>query len=340
MTEGAHDLPKEPPRDATTAAAEWHGRLKDGARQSTAEQFEEWLAADPANAPAYAEVEQTADWIRSFKDAPELLALRHETLSRQVMRSGRWEFRSAVAACLAAVIAVGSAGWLAFGAWDRQPADTALDAPTRSYATRMGERTDLQLPDGSMVRLNARSAVQITYSAGQRSLKLIRGQALFKVAKDLTRPFVVVAGDERITALGTEFDVRMARTSGLRVALVEGKLAVEGKGQATTILKPNDVLQSVGSHVSVSHVADLRSLVSWTNGVLMFTNTPLAEAVEELNRYSATPIMLDDPSLGSIKISGTFRAGQSRQFLEAVELAFPVRISRDTDTQIVLSRAL
>lgn len=319
--------------DSVTAAAEWHGRLKDGAPQSIVSEFQDWQSIDPANAAAYAEVESVADWIGGIKDSPELLALRNEALGRcEAPRRGLaarfWDYRPAVAASLAAIMAVGGIGWLAA---DKETVST------QSYVTRLGERTDLQLADGSIVRLNARSSVQVTYTPTERSLKLVQGQALFKVAKDAARPFVVEVGGEKITALGTEFDVRVEKRGGLRVALLEGRLAVLDKARTTTILKPNDVLQSSGSQVSVSHVPDLRSMTSWTNGVMLFANTPLSEAIEELNRYSAKPIVLANPRLGAIKVSGTFRAGQSRQFLEAMELAFPVRVSGESDTQITLS---
>lgn len=322
--------------DSTAAAAEWHGRLKDGARKSTIDEFIDWQFADPENAAAYAEVESAADWIRSVDATPELMALRSETLARYEARVDRqswwrhWGMRPLMAACAALILTFGVIGWLSL----RDPAAT-----TQSYVTRLGERTDLVLADGSTVRLNAQSAVQITYTDKQRSLRLLRGQAFFRVAKDAARPFIVQAGDESITALGTEFDVRMDARRGLRVALLEGKVAVQSKARTTTILNPNDVLQSVGNRVSVSRVSDFRNLISWTEGVLLFADTPLWEALEDINRYAPTPIILDDPRLGSITISGTFHAGQSKQFLEAIELAFPVRISEQNEKHIVLSRA-
>lgn len=323
--------------DSTTAAAEWHGRLKDGARKATIDEFIDWQFAQPENAAAYAEVESAADWIRSVNAAPELMALRSETFARYEAPDhpqSWWRnrgMRPLMAACAALILTFGGVvGWLSL----RDPAVT-----TQSYVTRLGERTDLVLADGSTVRLNAQSAVQITYTNTQRSLKLLRGQAFFQVEKDADRPFVVQAGGESITALGTEFDVRMDARRGLRVALLEGKVAVQNKARTTTILNPNDVLQSVGNRVSVSKVSDFRNLISWTEGVLLFSNTPLWEALEDINRYAPTPIILDDPRLGAINISGTFHAGQSKQFLEAIELAFPIRISQQNEKHIVLSKA-
>lgn len=318
-------------------AAEWHVRLMDDRRRTTIDMFEQWRAADPLNAIAYAEVVAAVNWVDNIGEAPELHALRREASDRQarpIALPTRWwprAFRPVLAACAAAaVFAFAGVNWWASG--DSVPTG-------ETYATRVGERADLTLADGSTVRLNSRSAIKVSYTDGERRMALLRGQALFKVAKDADRPFIVVAGDERITALGTEFDVSISERQELRVALIEGRVAVRGKAQAPTFLKPNDVLRSASGRTMVLHGTDVRRLTNWTQGIVSFENTPLSEAAEELNRYSNHPIILNDRDLGTIRVSGTFRAGQSRAFVDVLEIGFPVTVSREAGSFVIHAKS-
>jgi transmembrane sensor len=105
-----------------------------------------------------------------------------------------------------------------------------LSAPV--YATALGEQRSIQFEDGSTVELNSRSKIRVKYSKQERDVELIEGQALFRVAHDTARPFVVAVGATRVRAVGTQFDV-YKKSNGTVVTVVEGRVAVYSAPQET-----------------------------------------------------------------------------------------------------------
>src|SRR5690606_15969424 len=96
-----------------------------------------------------------------------------------------------------------------------------------AFRTAVGERSSITLSDGASVVLNTNSRIEVRYTPERRNVRLLAGQAWFQVAKHPERPFVVEAGDRRVTALGTAFDVRMDSRDSVQVTLAEGKVSVE-----------------------------------------------------------------------------------------------------------------
>jgi len=249
-----------------------------------------------------------------------------------------------VAACLLAVVLV----WL--GA-DR----------TRTYATAAGEQRTFVLADGSAVELNTRSSVVVRYTGPRREVDLIQGQALFRVAKDPSRPFLVYSAGAAIRAVGTQFDVLRKRDTTV-VTVVEGQVAVS---QANANQAPGDVGRVPGGHfapepatalpervpVLVSagqrvvagpqalepRTADIASATAWTEGRLVFESVPLGDALEEFNRYLPRPLVLEDPELLSMHVSGVFSVTESRQFLEFLHRRFGTT-SEETDGEVRITR--
>src|SRR5207249_1896122 len=122
------------------------------------------------------------------------------------------------------------------------------------YSTGVGEQRSIELADGSTVSMNSKSRIRLRYSQAERSVDLLEGQALFHVAKDHARPFIVKADDTRVRAVGTQFDV-YERRSGTVVTVLEGEVAVLAPaiaqaprpGEGSTV--PND---TPASAISVS----------------------------------------------------------------------------------------
>ena len=213
-------------------AAEWVDRVRKGADAQTRAAFASWRGASPAHAEAVREVERAWHAARAANDAPELLSLRQETLARVIARTSRARpipiFVKAAAAILLLL-----AGALAVPLLKpvRPTGATLAQAdpnPVR-YATAIGERRTVRLPDGSMMTLNTASRARIAYSNAERAIVLESGEAQFQVAHGQARPFRVIAGDRRITAHDTVFDVRLLR-GNVQVLLVEGVVSVEGIG--------------------------------------------------------------------------------------------------------------
>lgn len=307
-------------------AAAWFARLKQRRVESEdVEAFSAWRRS-PGNAEAFARIE--AMW-----DAAEVLAHDKDIAQLTLAAAGRGarkqpsalsrSWRPAVAA-LAGVAALGAAGlWF-------------ISRP-QVYATDVGERRVVQLADGSTVTLDTGSRISVRLRGEARRIELSAGQALFDVSRDPSRPFVVTAGETRVTALGTRFEVR--RLGGdIRVVLVEGRVRVdasEGEAPRSWTLQPGEQLKPNEPKPVVLPV-DAARVTSWTTGRLLFDGAPLAAAIEEVNRYSKTQVELRAPAVAGIQVSGAFDAGDTEGFVSALTELYPLRIVSTEGDRIVL----
>ncbi len=213
------------------------------------------------------------------------------------------------------------------------------------YSTAVGELDTVSLPDGSRVTLNTDTRIHVDLGGKERRIDLRRGEAFFVVAKDATRPFVVYADDKRVTAVGTQFSVRRD-ADDIQVVVTEGRVKLEqastvlelGKlvgrpGRPATALAAGAIARTAKSDVLVQEgsAPDAEQRLSWRNGYLVFDATPLADAVAEFNRYSARKIVIDDPSLSALRISGNFRSSNSDGFLWLLKSGFHVQIEEGDD---------
>ena len=214
------------------------------------------------------------------------------------------------------------------------------------FETAVGERSTVTLSDSSTITLNTNSRVSVlfTHVSAIRRVKLERGQAHFEVEKD-PRRFEVLAGNRRIVALGTAFDVRLdPEGQGVQVTLVEGRVSVdeiiEGTAElggpidtslppSATELEAGEQLITTSDEAPAVIEADIEQVVGWREGRLVFRGNPLADAVSEINRYSQTKLVVrNDERLEAIPISGVFETGRTATFLEAVETLHPVKSQR------------
>jgi len=210
------------------------------------------------------------------------------------------------------------------------------------YSTPIGGITSVPLQDGSQITLNTQSRVRVALSRNERHIDLARGEAFFEVARDPQRPFIVQAGNKRVIAVGTKFSVRLEGHT-VRVVVTEGRVRVEDPDapQAPTSLAfAGHVAQIDSSGISIrtAPLAQAEDALSWRSGYVVFHETPLAQAVAELNRYSKRQIRIGDPELATMKLSGKFRATNSETFISLLQQTFHVR-ARGTTDDIVLTGA-
>lgn len=221
-----------------------------------------------------------------------------------------------------------------------------LKSPT--YSTQIGEQRSVTLSDGSRIELNADSSIRVRFTADQRLVELTAGQALFSVAKNPQRPFIVRTGDTDVKVVGTQFDV-YRKGSQTVVTVVEGRVAVTGRDQASAIpttsgASVEPVLLSAGeqavirpSAVIAPQPANVEAAVAWTDGLLMFESTPLREVVHEFNRHNLKPLVIENESLQSLEISGVFPATGVKSVLSFLQRRFGVDV-RETDAEIRITR--
>lgn len=335
------------------AAAGWSECLREsGGDAKIRAAFESWCAVHPDHLPAYERVEAARRRIEAVADMPELLALRNETLSRVVAPRARWpRYVVALAASLVAGIAAVMAltgetlGELPGSIYEGARAVVRGEAV---YETAIGERLVATLEDGSVITLNTDSRALVSYKGDIRGIRLEKGQALFEVAKDAARPFIVSAGDRQVTALGTAFDVRLTNEM-FEVTLIEGRVSVEPQavakqGQGTRVepvrrteLVPGQQLIAAAEKAPIVRAADIKRAVSWRNGQVIFENDALGQVIGEMNRYTRSQIVLEDKQLEGLRVSGAFDTGQTGVFIDALITYFPIVVKERNQEHIVLA---
>lgn len=309
-------------------AVEWFTRLNQR-KVTTADVrgFSVWRR-DPANAQAFQKIEAMWDAAGALAGNPQLAALTAEARrgpeAREKRRPSGRLVSLGVAGAAAVAVCAFSLAWL-----QQRPV---------TYATSIGEQRTVQLEDGSRITLDTNTRVAVRYTRDRRAVTLTSGQAMFDVEGDAARPFVVAAGDTRVTALGTRFDVRRSGV-GARVILVDGRVAVrhDMDRPAQWSLTPGQQVVTSARRPQVM-AADVAAATSWTVGRLTFENTPVSVAVAEVNRYSREPIELQDARVSEIRVSGVFNAGDIDGFVAALTDLYPLQAARMEDGRIVLSR--
>ncbi len=315
--------PKRPTDMEPQTAQQWFVLLQDDdATDADRQLFAAWLAADPAHARAWRETEQL--WTRMDAAVPALRARETWQATRkpavQITRRG-WLKQAAVAALV-----------LGGGVGVAVSSDLFAD-----HRTGVGERRNLKLADGSVVELDADSALSVAFSAGQRRISLHRGRAFFQVASDPSRPFVVAADNGEIRALGTAFSVKIAPAGLVQVAVSEHAVAVSLGGDTVRLDEGRALAYGAGG-IGEMAPADIASQLGWRQDRLFFQEAPLREVVADLDRYRPGRILILDDDLADLPVTGFFHAGQTEAALQTIEATLPVRLGRLTDRLVVIRR--
>ena len=357
MKSTATPSPQRVPSAATRAeAAVWVARLHGPNRTPEVEAgFRQWLSEDTERAAAFELLTDT--WEKSAR-----LRRRPSEVIGSIERLGfRLSFSRAALATLVIAVAAGIG--------------TALFLHTDGFETRVGEQRTLNLEDGTRIYLNTNSRALVHYDKQARRVELEKGEALFEVAKHPGWPFIVTAGDRQVRALGTAFIVR--RDAGqLAVTLVEGKVTVSdaesesqqrtgfttpkvstksrpipegtrstkqsgtgggGAGEVYT-LSPGERLTFAAEQPPKLDQPPLDRVTAWQRGQVALDNTPLEDAVAEMNRYSKARLAVEDAAAKTIRVSGIFRAGDSDNFAQAVAKTYGLTVLEKQNEILLTAR--
>ena len=304
--------PSEPiTAEQSRMALGWLSRINQQPAAADGAAFKRWLLAHPAHRDAYAEAQ--ALWHQSEGPALRLAEEEQAQLQQylQAMRSPstrrRWRGAAlAAAACL--VLALGSlAGW--------QPQFWLQDlrADYRSAA----QVRQVTLSDGSRLTLDAGSAVALDFAAGQRRVRLLRGAAFFEVTHT-GAPFLVEAAGGEVRVLGTQFEVR-ERGDSAEVTVRSGRVAVTpAPGATARELVANQQLRYADGHAGEMQTVDSDSQLAWRQGWLNYYQVPLAQVVDDLQRYYPGHLLLLDDALAQRPVSGSFPVQEPLQALASL----------------------
>ncbi|MEJ0038229.1 MAG: FecR domain-containing protein [Gammaproteobacteria bacterium] len=232
--------------------------------------------------------------------------------------------------------------------------DSRLLAGRGIYATSVGERREVTLPDDTVVTLNTGSRLSVEYSTGSREVYLARGEATFQVTPDAGRPFIVNAGMRRFLATGTRFNVRVLSPQLTELTVTDGKVKVmdapprlpETPAQRrATLLYGETTVQALETaqvepgfqSVSPIDASQVEAMLAWQHDLIIFEDEALQDALTEIDRYTTTKFVLGDEKVRHIRIAGSFRTGDVDGLLLSLRDKFRVDSTRDPQGRIVLS---
>jgi transmembrane sensor len=309
-------------RAARAEAAAWVVRLHGPERSPAVEAgFRNWLAADPEHARQFERV--TDVWDAGAQVPISGLPRVRGAWRRPAMVRG-WAMAAIVLACV-------GVAWLALG----------LLRPGTVYRSRLGELRVVELKDGSSISLDSDSEIRVVYSDTERRVQLDRGQGYFAVRHNPGWPFVVVAGRHQITDIGTEFVVRYDPALTV-VTLIKGRIAVSsrssGKESTGSILDAGQRLTFAGDAPPKLDQPRLDEVTAWQRGEVMLDDMPLTRAVAELNRYDAARLVIDDPRVARLRVSGIYHTGNNREFALLLARLYGVSFA-DRGDRIILGAA-
>lgn len=294
-------------------ASAWLARLHGPRSEEARGALQDWLKADSAHQEAF---ERATELWELLPGAAEL----NEAPQRPA-------FHRFVPLAIAASLAVlAGAG-----------AMTVLLNRPLIFDTRIGEQRTAALDDGSRIFLNTDSHVTVKFDSDEREVSLERGEAIFDVTHDAARPFVVRAGEERIKALGTSFVVRRDGDR-VRVTLLNGKVEVTRAGERSrvlAILAPGERVSAAPDAVPVLDRPELDAITAWRRGELRFRDTPLSDAVAEVNRYGRQRVIVNDARLAALPISGVFATDNPAEFAAAVAELHGLRLRREGEAVLL-----
>jgi len=295
-------------------AAEWLSRLREGGRRYQAE-FEDWYSADPVHADAYDRVLAT-----------------YEAAGRPARSSGSRRHWGIAIASIAAVLALFAV--IGIVRTSPQPADGTAFAAT----TKIGEIRTVALDDGTKVTLDTASAIRADFDAVRRQVHLLRGRAHFEVATE-PRPFTVSTDGGLVSTSGSVLDVAYldGRT---QVGLLSGAADFRPFAQNASVvhIAPGTAIAAgrygpVGAQMRLA-ASDTR----WTAGMLSFEDKPVSEVVAMANRYSKAQIVLSDPSLGTLRFTGTVKAKDTLGLARMIAAMFNLKLDASNPLRLTLSR--
>jgi transmembrane sensor len=318
-------------QDIEAKAAEWLLR-REQPLWSPGDQvaLDGWLNESMSHKAAFWRLEH------AWQMADRIGALSPRDIAPRPRRTGlplRWLYAGALTASLLLAIA-----FIGLHSWPTLSPPRTAD----TFDTGIGGHRIVPLADGSRIELNTATKLRTLISKKRRDVWLDRGEAFFAVAHIEGSAFVVHAGPRLITVVGTEFSVRRDDNK-VTVAVVQGRVRVEdttpGASSASITVTPGDVAIGLGSSTMVvsKPVAAVEDKLTWRDGRLVFDGATLAEVADDFNRYNRQQLLISDPSVAAIRISGTFKASNVEAFVRLLKEAYGLKVELTADGKLKIS---
>ncbi len=330
-------IPTKP--DRYDEASHWIVKLDRGLSHDEEIALQEWMALAPENQTILLQMTQLWDKMDAMSRLSDLFA-------KPTRQKRPWQMP--YIAIAASVIFTAAAGlWLLF------PDSSAIDDQYR-YQTAVGEQSTVMLSDGTKMILNTNTIVTVEYSDHQRLLHLAQGELHVNVAKDKNRPLSVIARDQVVQAIGTEFNIEITSDQQIELVVTEGKVKVGvAKPQkkllanapptslpemSRTVSAGEKIILGANDHDIVEVTADdIEVKLSWRQGNLIFRGESLEDAVREVGRYTSVEFIFTDDDLKKTRVAGLFKAGDVEGLLATLRENFDIVSQRIDKDKVLLS---
>lgn len=311
-------------------AARWVERMSRAAQDSeTAAEFDRWIAGDPRHVESYARLAaiwQSPDLDQALREVSTPSRPRNDnddprrhgedgdkpgTRARAERSAYFAPFGLALRPRLLAPLAASLLGLALL-----VPLALGLLAPETHYTTPRGQDRSVLLTDGTRIRLSGGTRLSVRLTPWSRTVSMERGEAFFDVAHERIRRFSVDTGSASVTVLGTAFDIDLLAGNGREIRVYRGLVSVAADNGEWRLPAGTRLIVAGGQAHSFHDVRESRP--DWIDGWYDAQDTPLARLIEHINRTTAQPIQLSDPSLGELRITGRFRTGKPREMLDTL----------------------
>jgi len=318
-------------------AARWLARHDRGLTGAEQDAFHQWLAADPRHGEWFARHRRGWDRLDGLAAwQPQHGAEPNPDVLAQTARRAWWLRPAPLAAAAALVLLAGGLAWKQFS--------PPMSAHASATAAQAGGYERRVLDDGSVVELTGGAELDVNFTPQERRVALRRGEALFTVAKNPARPFIVRAGGVNVRAVGTAFNVRLG-ADRVEVLVTEGRVQVAppvgaaepplvGAGEFAVV-----ALDGGAPTVTRTPAAERARVEAWQPQLLDFAATPLAEVIAELNRRNRIQLVLADPALGELSVAASIRSDNLEGFAHLLATTARLRAEPQGDYRIVLRAA-
>lgn len=276
--------------------------------------FTRWLESSPERQSAF--LRQSATWLAASEAEPSPAIARALAAARKprASRRPRTPWLAAAGAVAAACVAL-----------------AVVTLQPRTVETGFGQTQKLALSDGSIVHLNTETSLTYRTTPWSRRIRLKQGDAFFEVAHDKDRPFTVTASGERVRAVGTQFSVERLG-DGIVVAVAEGAVDVERSdgpraAPATRVGAGYRLVRRDGGATSSLGPIPAYEVASWRNGQLIFDEATVGRIAGEVNRYSTSKLIIEDPAILQMTLGGAFPIGDPDALAMALRDIYGLRIA-------------
>ena len=317
------------------------------ATETDAQRIKQWRTGTKEYQQEFMETAHILGGLDALANDQDILSLLHQP-GKVESKTSRILPALAVAATLLMAVGIGLVSWFA-----TDPAQVG-----DRYVTRVGEQKTINLDDGSVLTLNTNTQVLVNIDENNRLVKLLKGEAYFDVFSDANRPFAVDLGEQSVTVLGTEFNI-YRQPEKFTLAVTEGLVSLHATGEAASNNAPEITVEtdtpdnlgvidqrkiSAGTvaafdvssqHLTVHQPKAMDHLANWRTGMIRFDEQPLAKVVEELNRYSAKQIIIDDESIADLNIYVIVKLDAIDQTLTGLEYSLPIKVVREFDKVLI-----